>query len=61
MPKFSTRREFMFTPQQDITAYELAKLLPLILQKHDPEELERKLQGLPPEIMRHVTIKTADK
>ena len=46
---------FMFSPQKDITAYELSKLLALIINKRDIESLQNKVDALPKHIKRHIT------
>ena len=46
---------FMFSPQKDITAYELSKLLALIINKRDAESLQAKVDALPKHIKRHIT------
>ena len=55
-----TVRSYNFNPQPDITAYELALLLPLLRTRHvrTMEEMGEKLSKMPPEIMRHIRIVT---
>ena len=47
----------VFSPQEDITAFELSKLLPLIINKRDAESLHLKIEALPEHIKRHITDK----
>ena len=56
-PKTDTKvlTPFIFSPQKDITAYELSKLLALIINKRDAESLNAKIDALPEHIKRHIT------
>ena len=45
----------MFSPQKDITAYELSKLMSLLLNKGDTQTLHAKFDALPKHIKRHIT------
>jgi len=50
-----TNYPFEFTPKEDITAYELALLLPLIMKKNRSiKEIKQKLEMMPVEIKRHI-------
>ena len=53
------RRAFLFEPQPDITAYELAKLMPLMQWSgvyRTKKMLADKIDALPPECKRHIKI-----
>lgn len=50
------KRGFKFDPLPDITAFELATILPLIVQKGSLEWLEQNVDRLPPECRRHISI-----
>lgn len=46
-------RSWRFDPEPDITAYELARLLPLVTDTYGAS-LALAIDGLPPEVRRHV-------
>ena len=48
------RTELVFSPQKTITAFELAKLMPLILNKGNAKSLQMKVDALPKHIKRHI-------
>lgn len=56
----ATEFPYRFEPQPDITAYELSRLLVIILRRYDSVlELAREVEALPPECRRHIAeIKT---
>lgn len=54
---FPEIRGYKFNPQPDITAYELALLLPLMQPRYGGvKDVTEKLSKMPPTIMRHVTV-----
>lgn len=46
--------QYYFEPQEDITAYELAHILKLMMPFADPEQIIKKM---PPNCMRHLILK----
>ena len=52
--------EYRFDPQPDITAYELAKLLPLILHRDTAEGFRKQMESLPTGCGRHIAIDGSD-
>ena len=52
--QLEARKGMMWKPQPDITAYELAKLLPLLICQHYPDGFAKMVESLPPECLRHL-------
>ena len=55
------KRAYEFTPQSDITAFELAQILPILLSEHRYlNSLEKLLEKLSDECRRHFTPLRSD-
>jgi hypothetical protein len=53
-PDGNTQQLYEFSPQEDITAYELSLLLPLFNKKRSLKEVKDKLDLMPDNIWRHI-------
>lgn len=54
MWNFEKTEKLIYKPQPDITAYELALILPLCMLKLPTENLAKRLSGIPVECLRHL-------
>jgi hypothetical protein len=53
-PENKSPQKYEFHPKVDITAYELAILIPLMINGRSEKNLEEKIKNLSPRIKRHI-------